>query len=150
MSSTSAAPAPKDNRPAAPAEEAPFAPHAFPTDLLDGQRELAEKYAELHALRKRLPWSREPHEGWSEVTERGQERPGREASPGWDPDEDKQFDKLMRRLRELAWFVQGHEHWEACRAHGADMVAARQALKRAARDVPGPAALDQQDVDTAA
>ncbi|MEU1273466.1 hypothetical protein [Streptomyces sp. NPDC005799] len=50
MSTT--APAPKDDRPA----EQPFNPHTFPADLVEGQRELAETYAALHALQKRLPW----------------------------------------------------------------------------------------------
>ncbi|MEU3521058.1 hypothetical protein ABZ770_38360 [Streptomyces sp. NPDC006654] len=41
-------------------EETPFDPHAFPADLVAAQRELAEAYAALHTLQKRLPWSREP------------------------------------------------------------------------------------------
>ncbi|MEU2354549.1 hypothetical protein ABZ599_16530 [Streptomyces misionensis] len=53
--SASPSSAPKDDRPAAPADQAPFDPHAFPAELLAGQRQLAEGYAELHALQKRLP-----------------------------------------------------------------------------------------------
>jgi hypothetical protein len=65
------------------------------------------------------------------VTDRGREAPGREASPGWEADDAAEFDRLMRRLQELAAFVQGHGHWKVCRDNGADIVAARQALKRA-------------------
>ncbi|MFF4057662.1 hypothetical protein ACFYZ0_18135 [Streptomyces sp. NPDC001708] len=73
-------------------EKKPFDPHDFPQDLRDAQREAAELYAELHALQKRLPWSREPHEGWPEVKERNQA--GREPSPGWDPADAGAYDKL--------------------------------------------------------
>ncbi|MFF1600755.1 hypothetical protein ACFVYV_25155 [Streptomyces mirabilis] len=131
-----------------PAEETPFNPHAFPVDLVDAQRELAAAYAALHTLQKRLPWSREPHEGLPEVTVRGQKSPGRDPSPGWAPTDAAEFDGLMSRLRELAAFVQGHGHWKVCRDNGADMVAARQALKRAPDAVS--AALERADVTAAA
>ncbi|MFF7359141.1 hypothetical protein ACFZA1_42145 [Streptomyces filipinensis] len=130
----------KDGKPseqAEPGEEKTFDPRHFPDDPLAGQRELAQTYADLHALQERLPWSREPHPGWPEETERGREHAGRAASPGWDPGDAEAFDRMMGRLRELAGFVQGHPHWAECQAHGADMVAARQALKHATGAVPG-------------
>jgi hypothetical protein len=114
----------------ASAEEEKFNPHAFPQELRDAQRRAAELYAELHALQARLPWSREPHEGWPEVKERGRERAGREASPGWPEDDAKAYDKLWEELREVTAYVQTHGWWKTCRdngTQGADLVAARQA-----------------------
>ncbi|MFD9395014.1 hypothetical protein ACFWBB_31080 [Streptomyces sp. NPDC060000] len=133
----------------APAEETPFDPHDFPQKLRDAQRRAAELYAELHSLQARLPWSREPHEGWPEVTDRGRERAGRAASPGWDPADAAAFDKLWEELLEATAYVHTHGWWKTCRDHGvegADLVAARQALKSAKGAVP----LARDDVGTAA
>lgn len=151
MSTPTPAPAPKDSSALEPAatEPAPFDPHDFPQELRDSQRRAAELYAELHALQKRLPWSREPHEGWPEVTDRGRERTGREASPGWAPADAAAFDKLWAELLEATAEVHTHAWWKACRDHGvqgADLVAARQALKSAKGAVP----LARADVDAAA
>ncbi|GHD53982.1 hypothetical protein GCM10010335_67970 [Streptomyces galbus] len=67
--------APKRGPPAhVSAEEKPLDPLDFPQTLHDAQ----SRAAELHAQQERLPWSREPHEGWPAVEERGQERAGRE------------------------------------------------------------------------
>ncbi|MBG7704852.1 hypothetical protein HCJ76_44025 [Streptomyces sp. MC1] len=148
-------PAPNDHTPSEPAEEQPFDPHAFPGDLVDAQRELAEAYAALHVLQKRLPWSREPHDGWpAEEEERGRKHRGRPQSPGWAPDDAKAFDGLMAQLRDLTAFVQTHGHWKDCQTHGADLVAARQALKQAPGAVPAPGdasgPIGQDDVRTAA
>ncbi|MEU5116666.1 hypothetical protein AB0G64_34840 [Streptomyces longwoodensis] len=82
------------------AEEKPFDPLDFPQTLRAAQRRAAELYAELHALQERLPWSREPHEGWPAVEERGQERVGREPSPGWNPVDAAAYDRLWVELRE--------------------------------------------------
>ncbi|MEU9355068.1 hypothetical protein AB0D65_29740 [Streptomyces griseoloalbus] len=130
-------------------DPAPFDPHAFPTDLVAAQRQAAELYAALHAHQATLPWSREPHEGWPDETERGRERPGRPASPGWTAEQAAEFDRLMEELRTVTAVVQSHKWWERCAAEGikgADMVAARQALKHAKGAVP----LVREDVDAAA
>ncbi|GAA2439371.1 hypothetical protein [Streptomyces glaucus] len=130
-------------------EPAPFDPHAFPADLLVAQRTAAELYAALHTLQARLPWSREPHDGWPEETERGREHPGRPASPGWTEDDAAEYDRLFAALRDATAAVQGHGWWERCKAEGikgADLVAARMALKHA----PGAVPLVRDDVDNAA
>ncbi|MFE4582646.1 hypothetical protein [Streptomyces chartreusis] len=132
----------------APAEEKPFDP-LFPQKLRDVQRRATELYAEIRAAQKRLPWSREPHNGWPEVKDRGQERKGREPSPGWPAADAAAYDKLWEELRELTAYVQTHGWWKTCRDHGvqgADLVAARQKLKTA----PGAVPLARDDVDTAA
>ncbi|OVZ99537.1 hypothetical protein B9W64_37735 [Streptomyces sp. CS159] len=142
MSTPAPAPAPED-------PSAPFDPHAFPAALVAAQRQAAELYAALHALQATLPWSREPHPGWPDETERGRERPGRPASPGWPADAAAEFDRLLEELRAATAVVQCHKWWERCEAEGirgADMVAARQALKRAEGAVP----LVREDVDAAA
>lgn len=133
----------------APAEAKPFDPLDFPQKLRDAQRRAAELYAALHALQARLPWSREPHDGWPEETDRGRERAGREPSPGWPAADAAAYDKLWEELREVTAYVQTHPWWKTCRGHGvqgADLVAARQALKTAKGAVP----LARDDVDTAA
>ncbi|MCG8971818.1 hypothetical protein [Streptomyces sp. CL12-4] len=130
-------------------DSAPFDPHAFPADLVAAQRQAAELYAALHAHQETLPWSREPHPGWPDETERGRERPGRPASPGWTDEQAAEFDRLLAELRAAAAAVQGHPWWERCEQEGikgADMVAARQALKHAEGAVP----LAREDVATAA
>ncbi|MDI3101962.1 hypothetical protein QJ054_33550 [Streptomyces sp. AN-3] len=130
-------------------DPAPFDPHAFPADLVAAQRQAAELYAALHALQATLPWSREPHDGWPEETERGREHPGRPASPGWPADAAAEFDRLREELRAATAVVQCHTWWERCvreGVKGADLVAARQALKHAEGAVP----LVREDIDAAA
>ncbi|MFC9280898.1 hypothetical protein [Streptomyces collinus] len=151
MSTAPASATPKDPTAAAPAtsEPPPFKPHDFPADLLAAQRTAAELYAALHALQARLPWSREPHPGWPEVTERGRERPGKEPSPGWPEDDAAEFDRLLEDLRAATAVVQCHPWWERCKKEGvtgAALVEARQKLKHA----KGAALLAQADVDAAA
>ncbi|MEU9744657.1 hypothetical protein [Streptomyces niveus] len=139
-------PAPKDT--AAPAD-APFDPLDFPKDLLDAQLSEATLYAELHALQAKLPWSREPHEGWPEDKER--KRAGRPATEGWSEEEAAAYDKLWVDLRKATAVVQGHAWWERCEQEGvtgAALVAARMALKHAEGAVPTP--LHQADVEAAA
>ncbi|MFF7139754.1 MULTISPECIES: hypothetical protein [Streptomyces] len=103
------------------------ATHDFPSDLLAGQEELHQVRAELLALLKRLPWSVEPLDGFSDNTAwRKVERP---ASPGWTEDEQAQVEKLRRRERELAVFVSCHRFWAEVTAE--DTVNARARLKHA-------------------
>ncbi|WP_435607078.1 hypothetical protein [Streptomyces ardesiacus] len=130
-------------------DSAPFDPHAFPADLLAAQRQAAELYAALRAHQATLPWSREPHDGWPEDTERGRKHSGRPASPGWTASEAAEFDRLLSELRTATAQVQCHPWWERCAAEGIKgeaMVAARQALKYADGAVP----LGRSDVETAA
>ncbi|MET7826960.1 hypothetical protein ABZT23_20010 [Streptomyces sp. NPDC005386] len=139
-------PAPRDTT--APAG-APFDPLAFPLDLLDAQLLEATLYAELHVLQAKLPWSREPHEGWLDDNER--KRAGRPATDGWSEEEAAAYDKLCGDLRAATAAVQGHAWWERCEKEGIKggaLVAARMALKHA--DGALPAALQQADVETAA
>ncbi|MFF9901301.1 hypothetical protein [Streptomyces longispororuber] len=151
MSTTTPPPSPDPavSGPAGTGEPAPFDPHDFPADLIGAQRTAAELYAALHALQKTLPWSREPHPGWDEVTERGRERAGCEASPGWAAADAAAYDKLWEDLREATAAVQTHRWWKTCRDHGVEgaaLVEARQKLKRTKGAVP----LSREDVDAAA
>ncbi|MFE6522280.1 hypothetical protein [Streptomyces sp. NPDC057794] len=130
-------------------EPAPFDPHDFPADLIAAQHQAAELYAALHAHQAALPWSREPHPGWPEETERGRERPARPASPGWSNKQAAKFDRLMAELREATAAVQTHPWWKRCKDEGIEgpaLVRARQALKHAEGAVP----LAREDVDAAA
>lgn len=99
----------------------------FPSDLLAGQEELHQVRAELSALLKRLPWSVEPLDGFSDDT--GWRRVERPASPGWSEDEQAEVEKLRQRERELAVFVTTHRYWSG--VTGPDRVAARTELKHA-------------------
>ncbi|CAL9444393.1 hypothetical protein SUDANB15_02294 [Streptomyces sp. enrichment culture] len=104
------------------------ATYDFPSDLLAGQEELHQVRAELSALLKRLPWSVEPLDGFSD--DNGWRRIERPASPGWTEDEQAEVEKLRRREHELAVFVSTHRYWTELT--GADRVHARSRLKHAA------------------
>ncbi|PNG22355.1 hypothetical protein C1J00_09870 [Streptomyces cahuitamycinicus] len=117
--------------------------------MIAAQRMVAELFARLHAHQAALPWSREKHKGWPDETERGRERPGRPATPGWEPDEAAEYDRLFAALRDATAVVQGHPWWERCEQEGvkgAALVAARMALKHAEGAVP----LARDDVEEAA
>ncbi|MEV6537459.1 hypothetical protein AB0M86_49540 [Streptomyces sp. NPDC051639] len=132
-------------------EERPFDPHDFPQKLRDAQLRAVELYAEIRASQARLPWSREPHDGWPEVTERGRSSEGRAPSPGWKPADAAAYDKLWEELREATAAVQTHGWWKTCQEHGvqgADLVVARQALKHASGVVPN--VLERGDVTATA
>ncbi|MFI5990364.1 hypothetical protein ACIBAC_00720 [Streptomyces sp. NPDC051362] len=133
----------------ATAEETPFDPYAYPPNLVKAQLRAATLYAELHRLQKALPWSREPHEGWPAVEERGRERSGRDASPGWGAETAAAYEKARAELLEAAAYVHTHDWWKTCRDHGVQggkLVDVRQALKHADGAVP----LVREDVDVAA
>jgi hypothetical protein len=101
------------------------ATYDFPSDLLAGQEELHQVRAELLALLKRLPWSVEPLDGFSDTGAwRKVERP---ASPGWTADEQAEVEKLRRREFELTVFVSGHRFWSEVAPQ--DKVEARMRLK---------------------
>ncbi|MEU0332927.1 hypothetical protein [Streptomyces sp. NPDC006193] len=101
--------------------------YEFPSDLLAGQEELHQVRAELSALLKRLPWSVEPMDGFSDDT--GWRKVERPASPGWTADEQAEVEKLRRREHELAVFVSTHRFWDEVAV--ADRVDARTRLKHA-------------------
>ncbi|MGY6018647.1 hypothetical protein [Streptomyces spinosirectus] len=103
------------------------ATYDFPSDLLAGQEELHQVRAELSALLKRLPWSVEPLDGFSD--EGGWRKVERPASPGWTADEQAEVEKLRQREHELAVFVSTHRFWT--QITGADRVDARTRLKHA-------------------
>ncbi|MEU2963443.1 hypothetical protein ABZ687_00395 [Streptomyces ardesiacus] len=107
----------------------------FPSDLLAGQEELHQVRAELSALLKRLPWSVEPLDGFSD--DNGWRKVERPASPGWSADEQAKVEKLRQRERELAVFVSTHRYWSE--TTGPDRVQARSELKHA-HDGPPPQA----------
>ncbi|MEU0443668.1 hypothetical protein ABZ202_28720 [Streptomyces sp. NPDC006186] len=81
----------------------------FPSDLRAGQEELHQVRAELSALLKRLPWSVEPLDGFSDGA--GWRKIERPASPGWTEDEQAEVEKLRRREHELAVFITTHRFW---------------------------------------
>jgi hypothetical protein len=127
---TAAPPAPTAGTPAAP-----FDPHAFPAELLDAQRELDGLNAALQAHTKKLPWSREAHDGWEAEEERGRKRAGRKPTNGWEPEDAAEYDRLMAAILEKATFVHCHEWWSEVASNGVKgpaLVDARQTLKRAA------------------
>jgi hypothetical protein len=101
--------------------------YEFPSDLLAGQEELHQVRAELSALLKRLPWSVEPMDGFSDDT--GWRKVERPASPGWTADEQAEVEKLRRREHELAVFITTHRFWAEVAA--ADRMDARSKLKHA-------------------
>ncbi|MFF3642103.1 hypothetical protein [Streptomyces sp. NPDC002564] len=105
--------------------------HDFPSDLLAGQEELHQVRSVLLALLKRLPWSVEPLDGFSDTG--GWRKVERPASPGWTPEEQAEVEQLRTRERELAVFVTCHDYWE--QVSGPAAVAARARLKHA-HDAP--------------
>ncbi|MER5386064.1 hypothetical protein ABT040_38445 [Streptomyces sp. NPDC002688] len=107
------------------------ATYDFPSDLLAGQEELHQVRAELLALLKRLPWSVEPLDGFSDTG--GWRKVERPASPGWTDDEQAEVEKLRQRERELAVFVSGHRFWSEVTPP--EKVDARMRLKHA-RETP--------------
>ncbi|MCH0565267.1 MULTISPECIES: hypothetical protein [unclassified Streptomyces] len=118
------------------------ATYDFPSDLRAGQEELHQVRAELSALLKRLPWSVEPLDGFSDND--GWRRVERPASPGWTPDEQAEVEKLRRREHELAVFVSTHRFWSEVAADS--RVEARMRLKQTPGTPPGHAA-DQRSAD---
>ncbi|MEU6254124.1 hypothetical protein [Streptomyces sp. NPDC047043] len=99
----------------------------FPSDLLAGQEELHQVRAELSALLKRLPWSVEPLDAFSDSG--GWRKVERPASPGWTADEQAEVEKLRQREHELAVFVSTHRFWAEVTT--GERVQARMRLKHA-------------------
>ncbi|MEV5139652.1 hypothetical protein AB0K71_17730 [Streptomyces syringium] len=100
----------------------------FPDDLRAAQQESRQVTGELEALYRELPWSVEPHPGFTarEGDHFPTERP---ATEGWTPEQQEKVERLRARQRELATIVITHPYWSTEAVSG-DVVAARMALKR--------------------
>ncbi|MET8721617.1 hypothetical protein [Streptomyces misionensis] len=107
--------------------------YEFPSDLLAGQEELHQVRAELSALLRRLPWSVEPMDGFSD--DNGWRKVERPASPGWTADEQAEVEKLRRREHELAAFISTHRFWAEVAAD--QRVRARSELKHVHEEPAG-------------
>lgn len=105
----------------------------FPSDLRAGQEELHQVRAELSALLKRLPWSVEPLDGFSD--DGGWRKVERPASPAGPPTNRPRWRSSMRREHELAVFVSGHRFW--AETGPTDRVEARMRLKHT-HETPPP------------
>ncbi|MBD3006382.1 hypothetical protein IEJ02_20235 [Streptomyces sp. 5-10] len=97
----------------------------LPPDLLAAQEELQQVAAVLTALLEGLPWSVEPHPGFSDPDIwRPRQRP---ATDGWPVEDQKEVQRLRDRQRELTITVVTHPFWAAF--EGPDLVTARTQLK---------------------
>ncbi|TVL87786.1 hypothetical protein [Streptomyces sp. SAJ15] len=100
----------------------------FPDALRDAQLQLHQVRAELSALLSSLPWSVEPHDGWSDPADRWG-RSERPASPGWTDEEKQAVAALRGREKELTVAVVCDPLWN--KLTGSDLVEARMAIKHA-------------------
>ncbi|MEV5241943.1 hypothetical protein AB0K89_22980 [Streptomyces cinnamoneus] len=84
--------------------------------------------AELRTLLASLPWSVEPHDGWTDPADRWHptQRP---ATPGWTEEQKHAVAALRAREMEMVTTIADHPWWKSLT--GEDRVAARMALKRA-------------------
>ncbi|NUH42873.1 hypothetical protein HUF15_40340 [Streptomyces samsunensis] len=97
----------------------------FPTDLLTAQEDLHQVAHTLAALHDRLPWSVEPHPGFSDPERwRPRQRP---ATDGWTEEDQAEVRQLRARQRELSITVVTHPFWQTL--EGPDLVTARMMLK---------------------
>ncbi|MEU1670438.1 hypothetical protein ABZ752_00200 [Streptomyces roseifaciens] len=102
----------------------------FPDDLREAQQQLHQARAELRAFLADpdLPWSVEPHDGWTDPQDRWYptQRP---ATTGWTEEQQQTAQALRARELELVIAVSGHPFWSTL--DRGQVVAARMALKRA-------------------
>ncbi|MFB6505544.1 hypothetical protein ACFC07_22365 [Streptomyces sp. NPDC056099] len=127
----------------------PSNPFNFPPKLIEAQRAAAEAYEELRRYQAKLPWSREPHDGWEAPTPAhggvlNGFQSSRPASPGWTDEQKAECDRLWEECRRTSAVVFVHPHWG--NFEGPAQVEARQALKRMPGALP---ALKQDDLATA-
>lgn len=94
------------------------------------QARLHRARAEYEALCRTLPWSVEPMPGWP-----GTKHPhtdeitgGREASPGYTPEQLAEDTRLRTLVRDLSIEVSTHPYWGSLE-HGPKVLEARMALK---------------------
>ncbi|MFH9728545.1 hypothetical protein ACH4M4_37210 [Streptomyces sp. NPDC017254] len=102
----------------------------FPDDLTAIQQRLHQARAEYTALCRALPWSVEPLPGWPGAVHphTGKVAGGRDASPGYTPEQEAEEKRLWDLVRELSVAVATHPHW-ATLEKGAGLVKARTELK---------------------
>ncbi|MBI0312029.1 hypothetical protein JBF12_03070 [Streptomyces javensis] len=99
----------------------------FPSDLLDAREELHQVAGDLTVLLKGLPWSVEPHPGFSDTDIwRPRQRP---ATDDWSEEDQAEVQRLRDRQRELTLNVVTHPFWATL--EGPDCVTARMVLKHA-------------------
>ncbi|MEU4898240.1 hypothetical protein AB0B12_38035 [Streptomyces sp. NPDC044780] len=99
----------------------------FPEDLLTAQEELHRVAHALNMLYGRLPWSVEPHPGFSDPDIwRPRQRP---ATEGWPEEDQAEVQRLRDRQRELTITVATHLFWQTL--EGPERVTARMVLKHA-------------------
>ncbi|MFE5480990.1 hypothetical protein [Streptomyces sp. NPDC056527] len=108
----------------------------FPTDLIDAQGRLHRARAEYAVLCKSLPWSVEPVPGWPGDVHphTGVVTGGREASPGYTPEQAAEERRLWALVRELSIEVSTHPFWATLEKGG--VLEARMALKQHPGAVP--------------
>ncbi|MFD3516261.1 hypothetical protein [Streptomyces sp. NPDC058657] len=116
-----------------------MASFTFPPALLDAQTRLHQAWADLEELGKTLPWSAEPAEGYTARHRTPDPDTGElrykefPESPGYTEEQAAERERLYALIGELSEEVRGHAYWESLAGSG-DLVAARSALKAAARD----------------
>ncbi|MFI9297554.1 hypothetical protein [Streptomyces gardneri] len=112
----------------------------FPDDLIELQQRLHEARAEHTALCRALPWSVEPLPGWPGTAHphTGEVTGGREASPGYTPEQEAEEKRLWDLVRDLSIAVSTHPHWGTL-AKDAGLVKARMELKQHPKAQPDAA-----------
>ncbi|WP_030556684.1 hypothetical protein [Streptomyces exfoliatus] len=102
----------------------------FPDDLIETQQRLHQARAEHTALCRALPWSVEPLPGWPGAAHphTGEVTGGRDASPGYTPEQEAEEKRLWDLIRELSIAVVTHPYW-ATLEKDAGLVKARTELK---------------------
>ncbi|MFJ7990267.1 hypothetical protein [Streptomyces sp. NPDC096351] len=106
-------------------------PLQFPLGLKNLQADLHRAHAEYQALCRSLPWSVEPLPGWEAKINPNTEEiitPGREASPGYTPEQVAEEKRLWDTVRELSIALSTHPFWAGLE-QGPARVDARMALK---------------------
>ena len=105
-------------------------PYKFPDDLKQLQAQLHQAHADYQALCRALPWSVEPMPGWPPVKHPHTDEltGGREASPGYTPEQVAEERRLWDLVRELSIEVSTHPYWSKPE-RGPALVDARMALK---------------------
>ncbi|MDX2559344.1 hypothetical protein PV371_06740 [Streptomyces sp. TX20-6-3] len=102
----------------------------FPDDLIETQQRLHQARAEYTTLCRALPWSVEPLPGWPGAAHphTGEVTGGREASPGYTPEQEAEEKRLWDLVRELSVAVSTHAYWGTLEKD-AGLVKARMELK---------------------
>ncbi|RSS57656.1 hypothetical protein EF909_16035 [Streptomyces sp. WAC01280] len=104
------------------------------------QQRLHEARAEHTALCRALPWSVEPLPGWPGTAHphTGEVTGGREAPPGYTPEQEAEEKRLWDLVRDLSIAVSAHPHWDTLEKD-AGLVKARMELKHHPKAQPDAA-----------